>query len=255
MSIKKDTKLKVLFKNLQQGKIITIPLLERLDISDNLRMYYLDSGWLESLGSGAYKKPGDKVEWRGALNAIQFQLETKVHLGGLSALSFHGFSHYFRFNKEILYLFSPQRTKLPKWFTDYNWNVSIFHKPTSFLPENVGIKKLEMSQIELRVSTPERAILECLYLAPDKMDLIETYKIFEGLVNLKPKLISDLLRSCNSVKVKRLFLYMADKANHQWVQFLDINKINLGSGKRMISKEGNYNAKYEISIPNELAEL
>jgi hypothetical protein len=87
------------------------------------------------------------------------------------------------------------------------------------------------------------------------MDLVECFKIFEGLVNLKPKLITELLLACNSVKVKRLFLYMAEKANHQWFQFIETDKINLGSGRRMITSKGVYINKYLISIPKELAEL
>ena len=74
-------------------------------------------------------------------------------------------------------------------------------------------------------------------------------------MNLKPKLVTELLSSCNSVKVKRLFLYMAEKANHQWFNFLKTDKIYLGNGDRMITEKGVYNAKYLISIPKDLEEL
>ena len=255
MTTKKETKLKSLFKSIQQGNVITIALLENLNISDDLRMYYLESGWLEAIGRGAFKKPGDVIEWYGALNAIQEQIKTKVHVGGITALDLQGFSHYIRLSNEILYLFSPQRTRLPKWFTKYNWNAEVLHKSTSFLPDNIGTKKIEIKQVLVRASTPERAIIECLYFAPNKSDLVECYQVFEGLVNLKPKLVSELLQACTSVKVKRLFLYMAEKANHQWFQFLEIDKLNLGSGRRMVTEKGVYNAKYLISIPKELAEL
>ena len=97
--------------------------------------------------------------------------------------------------------------------------------------------------------------MECLYLSPNKQDILECYQIFEGLVNLKPKLVTELLKVCTSVKVKRLFLYMAEKANHQWFQFLRTDQFDLGSGRRMITPMGVYNAKYLISIPKELAKL
>ena len=255
MNTKKETKLRKLFKNLHQGKVITIPLLDDIGISDDLRKYYIRSGWLEIVGRGAYKKPDDVVEWYGAINAIQKQTEINVHVGGLSALYLQGFSHYIRLGKETLYLISPQRTKLPKWFKDYNWNTEIFHKTTSFLPDDVGLKEIEIKHTTVEISTPERAIMECLYLAPKNTDLMECYQIFEGLVNLKPKLIIELLKACKSVKVKRLFLYMAEKANHQWFNFLKLYQLDLGSGKRMITEKGIYNAKYLISIPKELVEL
>jgi hypothetical protein len=129
------------------------------------------------------------------------------------------------------------------------------HKPTSFLPNEIGVKDMDINRISISISSPERAIMECLHLAPQNTDLVECFQVFEGLVNLKPKLVTELLSNCTSIKVKRLFLYMAEKANHQWFQFIKTNKINLGNGKRMITEKGVYNAKYLISIPKELIEL
>jgi hypothetical protein len=220
-----------------------------------LQKHYLKNGWMQPIGRGAYKKPDDKVEWPGAMNAIQKQLKTKVHVGALSALSLHGYSHYIRMSDETLHLFSLLKINLPKWFTDYNWNLKVNHKHTSFIPEDLGITEYEVNKIQVAISTPERAIIECLLLAPDNMDLVECYQIMEGLVNLKPQLVNALLQNCNSVQAKRLFLYIADKAKHQWLQFIKTEDIDLGKGNRMIAEKGVYNSKYLISIPKELAEL
>ncbi|WP_159517817.1 type IV toxin-antitoxin system AbiEi family antitoxin [Sunxiuqinia indica] len=255
MTTQNKTYLKRLFKILQPGCVVTVDWLEAYGISRDLQKYYLKSGWLESIGRSAYKKPGDKIEWQGALNAIQKQTATNVHVGGLSALALQGYSHYFRMNNESLQLFSPLKTKLPKWFTDYNWGLDLQHHLSSFLPSDLGIKVLEQGQIQINVSTPERAIMECLYLAPQKMDLVECFHIFEGLVNLKPKLVNELLTQCNSVKVKRLFLYMTEKANHQWLTFLKTDKIDIGTGNRMLAEKGVHVPKYLLSIPKELADL
>ncbi len=228
------------------GKLWHIPKLAK---------YYIKSGWLEPVGRSAYKKPGDAIEWQGALSSIQKQTEPNVHVGGLSALSLHGFSHYSRLRNEALHLFTPLQTKLPKWFLDYDWGLKIDHHLTSFLSNNAGVKEQESNQFKINVSSPERAIMECLYLAPKHMDLVECYHLFEGLVNLKPRLLTELLINCNSVKVKRLFLYMAEKANHQWFQFIKTDKIELGKGNRMLAKNGVYISKYLISVPRELLEL
>ena len=48
---------------------------------------------------------------------------------------------------------------------------------------------------------------------------------------------------------------MSEKANHQWLQFLKTDKIDLGSGDRMITESGAYSSKYKITIPKELAEF
>jgi hypothetical protein len=255
MTTHKETKLKTLFKVLQSGNIVTASWLEGLGISRDLQKHYLKSGWLEPLGRGAYKKPGDKIAWQAAINAMQNQTGTKIHIGALSALSLQGFGHYLRFDRNTLYLFSPLKTKLPKWFTDCNWETEIMHKQSAFLPNDMALKEFDTNQLSLTISTPERAIMEYLYLAPKNADLVECYHIMEGLVNLKPKLVTELLLTCNSVQVKRLFLYMAAKANHQWFQFLDTENVNLGKGNRMLAVKGVYNSKYLISIPKELAEL
>jgi hypothetical protein len=255
MATQNEAKLKTLFKILQPGLVVTGKWLEKHGISRDLQKHYLKNGWMQPIGRGAYKKPDDKVEWPGAMNAIQKQLKIKVHVGALSALSLHGYSHYIRMSDETLYVLSPLKTNLPKWFTDYNWNLKVNHKHTSFIPEGLGVTEYEVNKIQVAISTPERAILECLLLAPDNMDLVECYQIMEGLVNLKPKLVNELLQNCNSVQVKRLFLYMADKAKHQWLKFLKTEDIDIGKGNRLISEKGVYNSRYLISIPKELAEL
>jgi hypothetical protein len=47
---------------------------------------------------------------------------------------------------------------------------------------------------------------------------------------------------------------MAEKANHQWLPFVDQSKLDLGKGERSLSKGGTYIAKYNLVVPNELAE-
>ena len=255
MATQNKDKLKILFNNILPGSIVTSGWLEQEGISRDLQKYYLKSGWLESVGRGAYKKPNDKVSWKSAINAIQKQSGLKVNIGATTALSLHGLSHYLRTGREKLYLFTPHKKTLPKWFTDYDWGSIIYHKQTEFLPQEKGITGFNSDYQKLYISTPERAILECLYLAPKYIDLIECYHLMEGLVNLKPTLLTELLMECSSVQVKRLFLYMADKANHQWLKFIKTEDINLGNGSRMISRKGVYISKYQLSIPKELAEL
>jgi hypothetical protein len=109
--------------------------------------------------------------------------------------------------------------------------------------------------LKIQISSPERAILECLYLPPNRFDLIECYQILEGLVNLRPKIIQALLEECSSIKVKRLFLFLASKANHQWLDFVDQSRIELGTGDRVIVNGGVYISNYKISVPKELTTL
>jgi len=202
--------------------------LEKNGVSRNLQKYYLRSGWLESIGFGAFKRPSENVQWKGATYSLQVQAQLPVHVGGLTSLSFQGLTHYVRIGNEIIYLFSPLYFKLPKWFRTQRWGSQVNHVKTMFLPEDLALSEYPEGKINLRISAPERAILECLYLAPNQMDVLECYQVMEGLANLRPKLLQELLVKCTSIKVKRLFLYMADKAKHQWLQFIDQTMIELG---------------------------
>ena len=121
------------------------------------------------------------------------------------------------------------------------------------LPEDMGLSDEKEREFTFKASSAERAILECLHLAPKSFDLVECYQIMEGLTNLRPKLVQQLLEACTSIKAKRLFLFMAEKAGHQWLQYLDVSKVNLGAGARSLIDGGTYIAKYKITVPKELA--
>ena len=145
-----------------------------------------------------------------------------------------------------MFLFSPPKTHLPRWFKAYDGQATILHTKTNLFPDGMGLIDEQERDFTFKVSSPERAMLECLYLAPESFDLIECYQIMEGLNNLRPKLVQQLLEACTSIKVKRLFLFMADKASHQWFEYLDVSKVHLGSGVRSLVKNGVYVANYKI---------
>lgn len=252
MTTNNDKKLMRLLSNHIPGTVLLASWLEKNGFSRDLQQYYLKSGWLESYGIGAFKRPNENVKWTGALNSLQRQTELQVHVGGLTSISLQGLSHYVRMEKEPLYLFSPQYVKLPKWFLNQEWSNQIIHVKTKFLPANSALFEYSRDGLKLQLSCPERAILECLYLAPDRFDMMEGYQILEGLVNLRPKVLQELLENCSSIKVKRLFLFMASKARHQWLDFVDQTRIELGTGDRVIVKGGVYISKYKISLPKEI---
>jgi hypothetical protein len=255
MTTNYNKKLMNLLGNHVPGTVLLASWLEKNGISRDLQQYYLKSGWLDSYGFGAFKRPNEKIPWTGALYSLQRQTELPVHAGGLTSFSLQGLSQYFRTEKEPIYLFSPQYVKLPKWFLDQEWSTQIIHVRTKFLPENSALSEYAQDGKELVISSAERAVLECLYLIPSRLDMVECYQILEGLVNLRPRILQELLEECNSIKVKRLFLYMASKAKHQWLDFIDQSKIELGMGDRVIVKGGVYISQFRISIPKELAAL
>ena len=104
----------------------------------------------------------------------------------------------------------------------------------------------------LTTATPERAILELLHLAPKEFDLVEAGQIVEGMTSLRPKLMQSLLEACTSVKVRRLFLYLAERADLAVMRHLKVEQIDLGSGDRSLVKMGRYVPKYRLLLPKEL---
>jgi hypothetical protein len=255
VSTNNEIKLKKLLGLHVPGTIILASWLNANGFSYDLQQRYRKSGWLESVGVGAFRRPNEPVTWQGALYSLQNQANLPVHIGGLTALSILGYSHYVRTGTETVYLFSDLKTRMPAWFKKYFCRDSINHIRTSFLPKGAGMDEYNEKLFPLTIASPERAIFECLYLTPEKQDLMEAYQIMSGLVNLRPDMIQSLLEGCNSVKVKRLFLYMSNKANHQWAHFLDLSSVDLGQGDRSIVKNGVYDPKFRITIPKELAQL
>lgn len=255
MTTNSDKKLMSLLANHVPETVLLASWLKKNGISRELQQYYLKSGWLESFGSGAFKRPNENVKWLGALSSLQRQTDLPVHVGGLTSLSLQGLTHYARLGKEFLYLFSSHYVKLPKWFRDQEWGTQMKHVKTKILPISVGLFEYKEGAVELQISSSERAILECLYLTPNHFDIVECYQILEGLSNLRPKVLQKLLEKCSSIKVKRLFLFMASKANHQWLPFINTTNIELGKGDRILVKGGVYISQHRISIPQELAVL
>lgn len=252
MSVENRNKLKNLLLSWVDSSVATSKWLLSQGITPQLAKKYLEHGWLTAIGHGAYKKLNDAVSWQGGLHSLQAQLNLPVHLGGLSALSFHGVSHYVRLGKEPLFLFTPTEAHLPKWFCTHDWGRSVNIVKTNFLPKEIGIKTYRDDNFELKYASVERAILELLYLAPKKIDLVECHQIMIGLQTLRPDLVQTLLEECHSVKVKRLFLYMADAARLPVMKHLNLEKIDLGKGERSIVSHGKYDSKYRLMLPNEL---
>jgi hypothetical protein len=77
----------------------------------------------------------------------------------------------------------------------------------------------------------------------------ENLRKIENLTQLRPKAIQALLEECHSIKVKRLFLHLSEQFNHPWFSSLDLTKIDLGKGKRVLAKGGKYFSKYKLSLP------
>lgn len=251
MTINNQTKINQMLKGTPPGVVLLSSWLKTKGYSYSLQAHYKKSNWLSPIGMGAYVRTGTKVDYFGGLYALQAQAGLSVHLGGRTALSLLGRGHYLNLANGSIVLFGGTKEKLPTWFFKNNWGVQIDYFSTSFLPRDLGLIEVERPNFTIKVSSAARAMLECLYLAPLHQEFFECYELMEGMSNLRPKSVQELLENCTSVKAKRMFLYLAEKFKHEWLQFIDMSKIDLGSGKRRLVLNGIYIDKYKITVPRE----
>lgn len=252
MSVEGSKKINYSIQQWPKGTIAQTFWLRERGYSNQLLNRYKKSGWIESFGTGAYQRSGETVGFEGAVYALQKQLNYTIHPGGPTALSLQGKAHYLELSQVKALLFGISTEKLPLWFTRHDWNVKVEYFSSSFLPGTLGLVPYNFSNFDILISGSARAMMECLYLAPKQMNLLTCYELMEGLSNLRPNVVQELLEQCASVKVKRLFLYMAEKAGHTWFNFLKLDEIDLGKGKRSIVPDGVYNEVYQITVPKEL---
>jgi len=251
MSPENKTKLNRIIQEWPRGTVCTAAYLATRGIGYDLIYKYKKSHWIQQIGRGAYALYGDKVSWTGVLYALQKQLDLTVHPGGKTALEMKGFSHFLSESTKKVFLFGLRGEKLPDWFKQNTWRVEIIYKPTNLFSADCseGFSEYREKEFSLRISSPERAAMEMMYHIPNEVSFEEASLIAENLISLRPVVVQALLECCNSVKVKRLFMYMADKHKHPWVQKLVLSKIDFGTGKRMIAKDGVLDGKYHITVP------
>jgi len=248
----RKTKINSLIQSLPRGSVLLPSWLLSQGYSYELQQIYRKSNWLKSIGKGAMIKSGDELVLAGALSALQNE-NLNIHIGGRSALELQGLAHYLQINNPETTLFLNGRIKLPVWFENNDWNTKTkLFSLSLFSDETLGMTDFQEGELTMKISNPARAIMECLALCPENFPLSECFELMEGLATLRPEKVQELLENCKSVKVKRLFLHFAEKANHSWFKFLDTSKINLGAGNRSLVESGVLVSKYKLVLPHEL---
>ncbi|HEY8271015.1 MAG TPA: AbiEi antitoxin N-terminal domain-containing protein, partial [Pseudobdellovibrionaceae bacterium] len=108
MGVGITNKLNILLNEWPVGEIYSTALLHKKGYSDQQIKNYLDAGWIERLGIGAYKKANDQIEWPAGLLVLQEQLKLPVHIGGKAALALLGKSQYLELGEINLILYGPK---------------------------------------------------------------------------------------------------------------------------------------------------
>lgn len=252
MNTDRSTKINQLLQKQPSGALFFSSWMKENGISYELQRRYRDSNWLTPVGAGVMVRTGENSTIYGAISSLNKQTEKHFYVGGLSALELAGYTHYVPMGRQVVYVGYPKGEWVPAWLKKYDWGLDLLCITSEYFDSDTGITTMLQGAFEILVSTPERAFMECLNLVPKQYNLMDLYYLMEQLTALRPNMLQALLEHNTSVKMKRLFLYMAEKADHAWFTDLDLQKIDIGSGKREIVQNGVYDSKYQIIIPEEL---
>lgn len=230
--------IKRLQTELPRGAPFDLATLATLGVSPQLAARYAEGGWLVRLAQGVYAFPNDDYGVHGALKFLQPRVPG-MHVGGKSALAVQGVRHNLG-SRDTLVLWGEARYTMPEWFTSrfparyvharlFDWPDASLDSKTLGTPPGLPDG--------LRVSSPERAVLELLYDAGTKQSLEEARNVFDGLRSPRKELLGQLLSCSTSVKAVRLFLTWARETGVVDVDDLVArHPLRTGSDKRWMSR-------------------
>ena len=265
MNHQKTPRLKPLLDAVPAGFMVDTPWLRARSIDGKSIHNYVARGWLERVVRGVYRRPLpegvrgiDKEPWRIPLVSLQWLMHYPVHLGGESALDMAGHAHYLSLGgRSRVHLYGD----VPSWLMRLPLQTTFIVRrrklfgddplgldDASLEPAGIG-QMVDVWRCPLRMSSPERAILEALDELPRNANFDGIDRIFEGLTSLRPTRLTALLKACRSVKVKRLFFVFADRHQHAWRKHVDTSGIDFGSGPRALVDGGKCHPTYRIYVP------
>ncbi|MEW8693613.1 MAG: type IV toxin-antitoxin system AbiEi family antitoxin domain-containing protein [Candidatus Thiodiazotropha endolucinida] len=253
MGIRKDDKLNQLQRLIPEGVAVPSTWLSANGYTPQLVRKYVQSGWLKALGSRVYARPGESVNWEGMVLGLQKLGQLQLHIGGVTSLNRQGLAHYLSLSGDAtVHVWGKDRP--PSWIKQVSVNAELsFHRRRLFTqdPERGwAMLPTKVRDWTIRGSAPERAILEALSEVDEtSSSFLFAAELFEGLTILRPAVITALLESCVNNKAKRLFLFLADYYAYPWAKRVDMETVDLGRGKRMVTRGGKLDKHYQITVP------
>ena len=232
-----ESKLKTLYTRFQPGTPLTSEALAALGISADLAVHYVRSGWLNRLARGVYARPGEPLSLQTSLLALERKIEG-LHVGGKTALDWYGVRQYL-FQQQTVQLYGWRATRLPDWFTkqfpsEYHRKRLFRENPNSLL----HVAPLESRPGAPRVSAPERAMLELLSEVGVRQPLQEARELMESTYGLRADVLTELLKTCTSVKTVRLCLQLGADLSLSWRAKLNPAKLPTGSNRPWVARSG-----------------
>ncbi|MFN3580816.1 MAG: type IV toxin-antitoxin system AbiEi family antitoxin domain-containing protein [Pseudomonas sp.] len=228
-----------------------------------LCLHFLDnavrSQTLVALAAGVYIRQEARLSWKGIVASLQRMSAVPLHVGGLTALELEGLGHYLtKGSKPRVQLYST--TVLPRWLdridapAHFEWHGTRRLWPDTLMQDNKYLRQdtWRESLPTVHYSCPEKAILELLATVPNIISFEHVDQIMQGLPSLSPGKLDALMKSCCSIKAKRLFLWLAGRHQHAWLKHLTPWQYELGTGKRVLAKGGRLETTWQITVPKDM---
>lgn len=209
--------------------------LARTGVSADLAVHYVRAGWLRRLARGVFARPDASLQRDPSLCLLQ-RLIPGLHVGGKTALDWHGVRHYVS-QEPKLHLYGLKSAKLPQWFTDAF--SAEYHRKQLFSSDATGMKYVgpfEGRSDGPNVSASERAFLELLSEVGVRQPLTEARELAESTYSFRASVLADLLKDCTNVKTVRLCLQLGRELSLPWAKKLDPATLPTGSSRPWISQ-------------------
>lgn len=228
-------KLNALYTHLAPGTPLTSEDLGKLNISADLAVHYVRSGWLHRLARGVFVRPGDTLLLNPSLNLLGRRLPG-LHVGGKSALEWYGVRHYVAQHAN-LHLYGWAAARLPGWFSqrfpaEYHRKRLFEEQPNALL----HVAPFEKRADAPLVSAPERALLELLSEVGVRQSFREARELTESAYTLRADVLEELLKHCTSVKTVRLCLEFGRELSLPWAAKLKPRQLPTGSSRSWVSR-------------------
>lgn len=237
---------------LPHGQLATRQWLLGQGVSRHALDNALKSGKLIMLARGVVTRPEIPVSWQGLAASLRRELSALVYVGGFSALSEAGMSHYLdRSGRLHLYSSSPQ----PRWLSRLDLNIHpVWHGTARLWDQQklLASKSLKGQQLNsggLLVASTEQAFLEVLAQVPTVVSFEHADDLIKGLSALSPRRLDALLSASRHILAKRLFFFLADRYDYPWRKHLSVADYDLGTGKRSVVAGGKLDKTYLITVP------
>ena len=191
------------------------------------------SGYLQKLGAGVYCLRGAKLERDASLVWLQAQVP-HMHVASKTALAWRGVRHNVVF-RDKLALWGETQFKVPCWFSE---QFPVRHHTTHIfdgeMDPNFGISAAPGKPASIRVSVPERALLELFSEVGTLISSEEARNLTENARHLRRDVLAHLLAHTTRIKVVRLAQALSNELNLPWEDLARQHSERLGGSERWV---------------------